>query len=330
VTRSSPIDPLAVLRALVPGTPAVELAGEPTRLAGGRSADLYAVQLATGPDDLVDRPLVLRVSPPHRDTLTECVVQRRVALAGYPAPEVLRFGRACDATCLLMARVEGPSLFDELRPIGVLRKGPSELASAMLALHALDAAPLADDLVAHGCVDGDTCERALAELQCSPAFAADPTLREVRLALADRRPETARRVICHGDLHALNVMVDGDGRRTVIDWESAGIGSPACDVARTMLLLGSVPMELPRPARPLLERLGRRAARRFAAEYAERSAVDAGELRWYEALHAARVLARIRDDRGDDAVAATWVPTVPYLCSVVERGTGVAVTPWRT
>ena len=43
-------------------------------------------------------------------------------------------------------------------------------------------------------------------------------------------------VVCHGDFHPLNVIVDGEAA-TVIDWTDAGLGDPMGDVARTALLL---------------------------------------------------------------------------------------------
>ena len=62
--------------------------------------------------------------------------------------------------------------------------------------------------------------------------------------------------MCHGDLHALNVLVDGD-QLTVIDWELAALGDPAFDIARTKLLLHAVPMDIPSAARPVIQHLGR-------------------------------------------------------------------------
>ena len=42
-------------------------------------------------------------------------------------------------------------------------------------------------------------------------------------------------MVCHGDFHPLNVMVDGE-RASVIDWTDAGLGPREADVARTLLL----------------------------------------------------------------------------------------------
>jgi len=41
--------------------------------------------------------------------------------------------------------------------------------------------------------------------------------------------------LCHGDLHPLNVMFDGE-RHWIIDWTDAGAGSPSIDACRVYLL----------------------------------------------------------------------------------------------
>ncbi len=61
------------------------------------------------------------------------------------------------------------------------------------------------------------------------AAAAQPLgLREMVMALAERAG-TAPRVFVHQDLHADNVLVDGDERPVFIDWGDAGLGDPAAD-----------------------------------------------------------------------------------------------------
>jgi aminoglycoside phosphotransferase (APT) family kinase protein len=44
-------------------------------------------------------------------------------------------------------------------------------------------------------------------------------------------------VICHGDFHPLNLMVDGEKLTGVIDWPQAIVAEPAYDVASTFVLL---------------------------------------------------------------------------------------------
>lgn len=42
---------------------------------------------------------------------------------------------------------------------------------------------------------------------------------------------TTRRTLCHHDLHPLNLLFEGDGRLWLVDWEYAGLGDPAFDLA---------------------------------------------------------------------------------------------------
>lgn len=65
--------------------------------------------------------------------------------------------------------------------------------------------------------------------------------------LAHRPPEPERLVICHGDFHPLNILVQ-DGQVTgVLDWPGFLIADPALDVANTLLLM-TVPFKHLAPA----------------------------------------------------------------------------------
>jgi aminoglycoside phosphotransferase (APT) family kinase protein len=128
----------------------------------------------------------------------------------------------------------------------------------------------------------------LAELDVCLAAIAHPARRELRGWLDEHQPEPDRQVVCHGDLHALNVLVNGNS--TVLDWELAAVGDAACDIARTKLLLHAVPMELPSAARPFIERLGKRAASRFEDAYTSMSPLPTEAIHWFDALHATRMV----------------------------------------
>ena len=60
------------------------------------------------------------------------------------------------------------------------------------------------------------------------------------------RSEPDEAAVCHGDLHPDNVLLTAEGPK-IIDWEPAGQGSPAADVAWTVLLLrhGGIPPGTP-------------------------------------------------------------------------------------
>ena len=59
-------------------------------------------------------------------------------------------------------------------------------------------------------------------------------VKRTALATLDRLPRGSQ--LSHGDLHPDNVMTSTAGL-SIVDWQKAGIGSPAADVARTALLL---------------------------------------------------------------------------------------------
>jgi aminoglycoside phosphotransferase (APT) family kinase protein len=64
-----------------------------------------------------------------------------------------------------------------------------------------------------------------------------PWVREGVSWLIDKRPpEPGRLAICHGDFHALNILVEGGKVSGVLDWPGFAITDPAFDVAITILL----------------------------------------------------------------------------------------------
>ena len=112
--------------------------------------------------------------------------------------------------------------------------------------------------------------------------------------LADHPPRPAADVICHGDLHPFNLLADG-GHVTVLDWSNALLAPRAYDVGYTALLLGEPPLQVPGWQRPLLRLFGRVLARRFVRGYQRQAAtaVEPGELRWYQAVVALRALVEV-------------------------------------
>jgi aminoglycoside phosphotransferase (APT) family kinase protein len=306
-----------------PGARAPELDGRTARLEGGRSADLFRFRLGCGPGDLTNRDLVLRILP-TKSSAAEGIIQAAVANLGYPAPEVLRSGTTDGSrSYLVMPFVHGDRLFDALGPGRALRQVPARLATLMLALHRLDPEPVRQALGGAAPAALDARRRAREEIEL--ALSDHPSRRALRNWFDRNEPAHAADVVCHGDLHALNVVVAANGDR-VLDWELAAIGEPAFDLARTKLLLHAVPMEMGRLARHLVQRLGKGIAARFEAAYRRDRPVPDDALRWFEALHAARVLVLVRaagrSARASSVVDA-WRPTVPLLADLLESRTGV-------
>jgi aminoglycoside phosphotransferase (APT) family kinase protein len=78
------------------------------------------------------------------------------------------------------------------------------------------------------------------------------------------------RVICHGDLHPFNLLVDGD-EWTLIDWSTAVVADPHYDLAFTTLMLANPPLGGPAPVRAANRAIGTRLANRFLRSYEQRT-----------------------------------------------------------
>src|SRR5207245_11638205 len=64
-------------------------------------------------------------------------------------------------------------------------------------------------------------------------------------------------VICHGDLHPGNILVDGDLRVTaVLDWTVATLAEPALELGFTTMAFSLVPLEGPSVVQGLARRVG--------------------------------------------------------------------------
>lgn len=82
--------------------------------------------------------------------------------------------------------------------------------------------------------------------------------------------------ICHGDMHPGNVLITAE-RAVIIDWITAGSGSPAGDVARTLFLLRDsvIPGYVPEAQLELLELARRRFASVYLDQYRRLRPLDA-------------------------------------------------------
>ncbi len=280
----------------------------------GRTADVVAL----------DRTRVVKW---FRPSVSEAAIRREATNAsvaadlGIPTPdvhgEVERDGRRG----IVFERIAGPTLAAALlahpwRVVGSARR----FADLHRRIHAV--AP------------GDQTTRGSDRAVASGDHESDvpplkPRLRE-RIETVDLPRSTRRRaldvldalpdgdVLCHGDFHPENVLVD-DGRPTIIDWLDAATGHPAADVARTSLLL-----RLARPSdessiveattfRVVVDVLrwcyGRQYARRAPFD---RRLIEAWELpvavaRWNEALPSERSALERRIDALLDSVRVAEV-----------------------
>jgi aminoglycoside phosphotransferase (APT) family kinase protein len=209
-------------------TPGLEYEHRPEPLRGGFWAELWSFSLANPPDGW-PAELVARLMPDPGLALKETIVQRAVAAAGFPTPQVRAAGgpdAGLGRAFMVMDRAAGGPLLagldGALNPAAVprlLHEIPDLLATSMARLHALDPGLVHGELeqVRAVPVTTDGLLRALTQ------FAAESGRQDLTGAarwLADHPPAPAAEVICHGDLHPFNLLADGD-RVTVLDWSAA-------------------------------------------------------------------------------------------------------------
>lgn len=285
------------------GRSGLRFARPPTPLAGGYWAAIYGFCVAGAPPGF-EGELVLRLAPDDERGRRECVLQQAVAALGFPAPHIRLCGgpeAGLGARFAIMDRAPGGSLADGLSPgerARAARRMPRLLGETMASLHALDPAPVLAALEQAG---WSRVAQGVGGLMQEIAEAVE------RLALARydrvlawlhaRRVEPEWLVICHGDLHGFNLILREGKVSGVVDWTNARVAEPAFDVAYTATLLEQMPVAAPVLLRPLLGLVGRRASRQFLESYRVRGSFNADRLRWYEALHALRLLVRLAESR---------------------------------
>ncbi len=269
----------------------VSVVGSPAAVGAGFDSYIHLVDLtgaqlpAAWCEPLVVRllPSVDRVAQAHR----EAAVQGWAAAKGFPAPavlEVLTPDELFGLPAQVMERAPGTTMLDALtarpwRALALVR----QLAGIQLALHALplDGWPSSTDPLV------------LVDQRLSLSRRAAADLGDPQLAAAVERASdlagaatTGPAVVCHGDFHPLNVMVEG-ATASVIDWTDAGLGPREADVSRTLLLFHIAAIAASSGLeRRVLTVAGPRLARRYRRAYEASAGLDDGRLRTWEALHA--------------------------------------------
>jgi aminoglycoside phosphotransferase (APT) family kinase protein len=306
--------------------PALEYAEPPVAISGGYDTEIFAFRLRRAPAEW-SRPLILRRLSPAYDpsrALRERDIQNAVAGLGFPAPRVLTASAdptALGRAFLIMERMSGRPML-EARKIGVT----AILARTQLRLHALDAGPLLRAAVTFGDLLGQYSRRIAAR--------SIHGLREALDWLTAHRPaEPTRPVICHGDFHPQNILMEHGVVTGVIDWPNALVADPAYDVATTRVLLGLVPLELsplPAVARVLVSAARPLLLARYLAGYRRGRPIDGGVLGYYEAAACMRQLIRIGEQRLTAAAAGEAPGPLDAssfgerLCAHFARITGIA------
>lgn len=309
----------------------------PSRLSGGFWATLYSFELASAPPGF-DGRLVLRVMPDPTAGRRESAAQRWLAEQGFATPAVVASGHADElgGTFMIMRHARGTPPLSSLK-LGpslrrlptTLRRLPSLLAAAAADLHRLDAAGLRAALDSADVPLVDPADRFLDMIAATDIVAGPESgFGSLETWLRTRRPASGNS-ICHGDLHPLNLLVDGD-QVTVLDWTTAAIGSPAFDVGMTAGLLRCAPIGVPAVLRRPVGRLTNWLAESFISRYRARNAVDVTAVTWWEMTQYGRCLAAVVDGRlNPGAIVGPHHPfevSAMAMIAQVRRATGCAIT----
>jgi aminoglycoside phosphotransferase (APT) family kinase protein len=282
----------------------VGLAEPPAPVTGGFDTQIYTLRLVGAPPAL-SGPLILRILGPHYDprrALREQAIQNALAAQGYPAPRAPLASAdpgILGAGFLIMERMPGRTLLDDRR-LGMA----GVVVRAQRRLHALDPAPVlkAVEAAVPGGAKDHTVEGHIAQLETRIVRGAllglAPALGWLR---ANRPAVEGPHVICHGDFHPLNILVNGSREVTgVLDWPNVLFAERACDVAASRVILRHAPVDLaplPRHLRWLVRAARLALARRFMAGHRRAEPLDKAALRYYEALACMRQLVRVAENR---------------------------------
>lgn len=321
----------------------------PEQLTGGFWATIHGFELQPDVGAELDRftgPLVLRVMPEGGAAAKETIVQTALGEAGFTTPRVLLSGddAGLGGAFIVMTRAAGRSPMaglsvgpSPMKLIRSLRSIPVLLGEAAAQLHAIDPVPVDAALRSAGIELSPLGDSSYRRDIGAAVHTASRGFADLVRWLDDHRPTVPRRVVCHGDLHPLNLLVDSAGDDetvtvTVLDWTNANVCPPEFDVGFTTAFLRCAPISVPDPARPILRAVTNHLAKRFQRVYRHQPGspqLDPARLQWYEALQYARCLAEVALGRAgsSDGVGADhpFEASARDMTRALARITGVTV-----
>ncbi len=213
-------------------------------------------------------------APAFREAANLAIVEQ----LSLPAPRVHVVGDYHGRWGLLMDRVTGTSLADEMLP-----EPPLSAIREMAALHLRLHREAGTGLPA-------LKPRLAANIERAEPLA--PDLRDRLLLALAALPDGDN--LCHGDFHPWNILGAG-GDAMIVDWLDAASGNPAADVCRTYLLM--------RRALPAI-------AEAYVVTYAKAAELAADEIfTWLPVIAAARLAENVPEENEDLLHLAALAPT---------------------
>jgi len=303
-----------------------EFAEPPVPLAPGNQTVVHAFRLK-GLAPPLDRALVLRLFPPGTDPLCvriEAVLQNAIAAQGFPAARAYATCEREDvlgAPFFVMERLPGVPFFGDslkledsgvprITPRAVVRDGlrmllrvPRVCAEVEARIHGLDASQLITALEeAHLPWNGLTLAGKLQEMSGLIDTCSLRGLPEAHDWLCEHLPaQDDHRVVCHGDMQPLNLLVECGEVVGVVDWSNALFAPPECAIGWTRASFLTLPLSLPGPLGLADRPVAHAIARGYERRYRRRRPYDRGAVAYYEAFRSLLILCHIAEKHARNA-----------------------------
>jgi len=200
---------------------------------------------------------VLRADPPGGGAILEtdrgaewALIRHLVDTGGLSLPAARYFdrdGSALGTPAIIMEAIEGTSLVSAARAVDLAGQCGLglQLADLVATVHQASVTDLPNHLARPSSwdtyLDGRIAEWAAVERSHK---APDPFMRYVGAWLDTHRPPAAPLTLVHGDFQIANVMVDGGGALSLVDWELGHIGDPREDLGWFRLVGATTPPDL--------------------------------------------------------------------------------------
>jgi len=291
----------------------------PVRVTGGFDFWIYGLHFGgAGLPAQWAAPLIVRIpAAAERFPLLEreCRLQAWVAAHGYPAPALLELfppGELFGSPVQVMQRVAGTRMDDAIMaaPSSIPRLA-GQLAACEVALHRLP--------VPEWARAGPGWSLADRRLQLVRYLVAQGLRGPVAQALGRAEQivpllEVPDPVICHGDFHPRNLLLDA-GTVWVIDWTDAGVGDRHGDIARTEWLFRFAAVALDGEAGRAVSQVLPAMSRDYLSSYRRELPVEEARLRLWMPLQHLDVWAMAVAGQqgfygpshpGNDSRIATW------------------------
>jgi aminoglycoside phosphotransferase (APT) family kinase protein len=295
---------LACLRERLGG--AVSYAEPPRPLSGGFDTIIHAVQLSGATGDW-SGPLILRIL---RSGTSGARVRREAAAhaaldkAAFPVPRVLLAEpepAPLGAPFLIMQRLPGETMWSaaQARGLAVLLAIPRRLAEIHARLHRVSGEALRESAQTFG-VDLATMgvEARVEDVGRRIDRAGLGGLSEGARWLVRNRPAPAQaEVICHGDFHPHNLMVESGKLSGVIDWADVTLAEPTYDIAGLRVIALYADQGVPGWARAATDLARRLMVSRYMSIYRSAAPLDTRNLPYYESIRILSALAFTGEDR---------------------------------